>query len=389
MNKVLLQLVAVLALAPVMAAAAVNGEADREPLEERLERLERRLAIDGQTAPQGGSLVSDSVVHLAGYGVIGFSAPEDGDGAFDTIGFNPIFHYQYKDRVLFEAELEIETAENGETETALEYGTIDWFLGNNAILIFGKFLSPLGYFRQNLHPAWINKLPSAPAGFGHDGAAPAADVGAQLRGGFKSVSGARFNYAIYAANGPELEAEGGEIHAIETEGYARNEDGSYVLGGRIGWLPYPELEIGVSTASGETSITVNDEVPVSGDSARDYDVVGADFVYHFSRSLEFRGEYIAQEVGEAPTSVVTDGGEWKAWYTQAAYRFGGGAWETVVRVGEVTTPHEDKNQEQWVFGINYLISPNTILKLAYESNDGLQGSAVDENRVLLQAAFGF
>jgi hypothetical protein len=41
----------------------------------------------------------------------------------------------------------------------------------------GKFLSPLGYFRRNLHPAWINKLPSRPPGFSNGQAASVAEIG--------------------------------------------------------------------------------------------------------------------------------------------------------------------------------------------------------------------
>ena len=56
---------------------------------------------------------------------------------------------------------EIEIDDAGETETNLEYLTIDWFINDYMALIAGKFLSPIGQFRQNLHPSWINKLPSA------------------------------------------------------------------------------------------------------------------------------------------------------------------------------------------------------------------------------------
>lgn len=228
-----------------------------------------------------------------------------------------------------------------------------------------------------------------PTGFGHDGAAPSGDVGVQLRGGFKSDLGTRLNYAVYVANGPELEAEGGEIHAIETEGYTRNEDNEFIYGGRIGWLPVSSLEVGVSIATGKTNITVNDEIAITGDPARDYDVFGADIGYHINRNLELRGEFISQEVGEAPSSLVAEGGKWEAWYTQASYRFGNSPWEAAIRYGELETPHTDKNQEQWAMGLNYLVSPATILKVGYELNDGIAGEAVDNNRILLQAAFGF
>ena len=125
-----------------------------------------------------------SKLHMAGYAnvdaIAGSDRQEDG---FTAARFAPIFHFQFSDRVLFEGELEIETNADGETEIATEYATIDLILNDYMALVAGKFLSPIGQFRQNIHPSWINKLPTAPVGFGHGGAAPLSDLGVQLRGG--------------------------------------------------------------------------------------------------------------------------------------------------------------------------------------------------------------
>ena len=166
---------------------------------------------------------TSSVTHLAGYASADYIAPQGGNSAF-TSDFNPMFHYMYDDRLLWESELAISLGDNGETEVELEYSTIDLFLNDNLILVAGKFLSPLGNFRQNLHPSWINKLTSAPAGFGHDGAAPTADIGVQLRGGMNVLNNNRVTYAAYVANGPMLVGEDGVVHGIETEGVANDAD---------------------------------------------------------------------------------------------------------------------------------------------------------------------
>ncbi|MDD3762935.1 MAG: hypothetical protein PHP86_06570 [Nevskiales bacterium] len=147
-----------------------------------------------------------SNTHLAGYAFVDYVSPENGDGAFTQAGFNPIFHYLYDDRVLVEAELEIALDEQGQTETNLEYATIDLFLSDTTVLVAGKFLSPLGNFRQNLHPAWINRFASAPVGFAHDGAAPTNDIGVQLRGVFAGTPVGRITYALALTNGPTLAA---------------------------------------------------------------------------------------------------------------------------------------------------------------------------------------
>ena len=145
----------------------------------------------------------NTLIHMAGYADVGYANQENSDGSFNVGTFSPIFHYQYRDVVMLESELEMTIADDGETDIALEYLTIDYFLNDYVTILGGKFLSPIGQFRQNIHPSWINKLASAPPGFGHDGAAPVSDVGFQARGGFP-VGRMFANYSAYISNGPEL-----------------------------------------------------------------------------------------------------------------------------------------------------------------------------------------
>ena len=330
---------------------------------------------------------TNSTTHMAGYASADYISPDIGNSAF-TANFNPMFHYQWKDRILWEAELAFELEESGETEVELEYTTIDVFLNDNMIFLAGKFLSPLGNFRQNIHPSWINKLPSAPPGFGHDGAAPIAEVGAQLRGGVNVGTQSKITYAGYIGNGPILEGEGGEIHGINTGGFAGDADGEKVVGGRITFLPIPRLEIGVSGAFGDAAVTEDDGLEVEDDPLRDYNVFGFDATYQW-KNLDFRSEYISQDVADSAQSIAPEGGTWETWYAQGAYRFGQAKWEGVLRYTDYTTPHADISQEQWALGLNYLIAPSALIKLAYESNTGLAGETTDDDRWLIQVAYGY
>lgn len=329
-----------------------------------------------------------SVTHLAGYASADYVSPENGNAAF-VANFNPMFHFQYSDRILWEAELEIEVEEGGDTEIGLEYTTIDLFINDNMVLMAGKFLSPIGNFRQNLHPSWINKLPSAPPGFGHDGAAPLAEVGVQLRGGFNFGQQQKITYAGFVGNGPKLEGEDGEIHGIDTDGFAGDPDDEKVFGGRISILPMPKLELGVSAAIGDAAVVENDDMDFEGDPKRDYDVLGFDASYQWN-NLDLRGEYVKQEVETLETSVAPEGGEWETWYIQSAYKFGTQAkWEGVLRYTDYNSPHADESQEQWALGVNYLIAPSALVKFGYESNSGLDGEITDDDRWLLQLAYGY
>jgi len=328
---------------------------------------------------------ADSVVHLAGYGDMSYSDRQGNNtnGSFSAVRFNPIFHYQYKDLVMLEAELEIEAENNGGTSTNLEYMTVDFFANDYATLVAGKFLSPIGQFRQNLHPSWINKLPTAPSGFGHDQAAPVSETGLQARGGFPIASQPMYiNYAIFAGNGPVLEIVGGEIEAVGAEGRTSNDDDRLVWGGRVGFLPVPALEVGLSAATGEIA---GDAEPSA---RRDYDVYGADMAYQW-RNLGLRSEYVKQKVGSTASSVAPQSAQWEAWYAQAAYRFLPTKWELVARYSDYDSFVDADDQKQWAFGANYLFAPNAQAKVAYNFNDNSTGSVADKNSLQLQLSYGF
>jgi len=371
--------VASLAIMPLTTAVA------DEVSELRKEVQELRKEVQGVKEPKE----SDSVVHLAGYGSVGYTDNHDADSnsSFSSVQFSPIFHYQYKNLVMLESELEIDTKSDGETETNLEYLTIDLFLTDYMTLVTGKFLSPLGQFRQNLHPSWINRMASAPIGFGHDQAAPVADVGVQLRGGFP-MGAMRGNYSLYVANGPELEADNGELEAVEASGVTRDEDGTKAVGGRIGFLPIPSVEIGLSGATGKATVTKNGGVDLTGDPNRTYSAADVDFSYH-DGGLRFLAEYIEQKVGDAAASVAPEGGTWKAWYTQVSYQIPETKVEGVLRYGDYDAPGKENDQTQTALGLNWWFAPHVVAKINYEFNDGERGSSADANTFRAQIAYGF
>jgi hypothetical protein len=345
----------------------------------------------------GEWLQPDTLIHMAGYADVGYVDSESTDSSFNVGTFAPIFHFQYRDLVMLESELEFKVGDDGETETALEYLTLDWFINDYMTLLGGKFLSPIGQFRQNLHPSWINKLPSAPPGFGHDGAAPVSDLGLQLRGGFP-IGNVRTNYAIYVSNGPELKAEFEdgeyELDGVEAEGFGSDNDGEKVVGGRFAIIPFPGFELGISAASGKatvTSVEDGDSELLSDEGARDYDVIGADFNWQI-QGFGLRGEYIETEVGSdnGGGTAASDSAEWETWYTQGAYRFDQSKWELVTRYTDFDSPHDSQDQKQWALGANYLITNNFMVKLGYEFNDGKSsGNDADSDRLMVQMAYGF
>ena len=74
---------------------------------------------------------------------------------------------------------------------------------------------------------------------------------------------------------------------------------------------------------------------------------------------------------------------------QAAYQFAPAKWEGVLRYTDFDSPHASQQEEQIALGLNYLIAPSALVKLAYEFNDGLSGTPNDADRWLVQFAYGY
>ncbi len=380
LTKTLLSLTIASAFPAQLLANTADDEI--EALWQTVEQLSQQVAeAEEWKAP-------NTLIHMAGYADINFIST-DTENSFATGSFAPIFHYQVQDRVMMGAELAFKVDDMGNTEVDMEYFTIDYFLNDYATLVMGRFLSPLGQFRQNLHPTWINKLPSAPQGFGHGGAAPLADVGMQVRGGFKMGSSINANYAAYVGNGvaSEMSADGSELVEAHSPGFNADMDGSKNFGGRFGiYMPSSKLDLGLSWATGKAAEIANENTvspPQDFTVKRDWDFIGADFTWHLG-GFDLRGEYVKQSYG-ARADNSSEAADFDAVYVQAAYRFPASKWEIVARSSSYNNPEDSLDRS--TAGVNYIFTSSVIAKLGYESNSNRANTAGD--RVLVQMAYGF
>lgn len=236
-------LAAVLLDSSAWAGTGMDVEEKVRVLEEKLERVEAKA--DSARAGMDRFL-------LRGYGSVGFVDREHDNSSFQA-SVSPLLLWQVADRALFEAELEVEL-EDGDTNVELEYGDLSYVLTDWLTLVGGKLFTPFTIFSERLHPSWINKLPDSPVAFARGTAiAPSASLGAAARGGVP-LGSTRLNYAVYVANGPEFEGheEGEEMEEgeespgqLDFENYDDFEN-SKAFGGRIGFLPIAQLEVGYS-----------------------------------------------------------------------------------------------------------------------------------------------
>ena len=379
---------------------------------------------------------------LSGYGTATLSDAQNGARDFGTnfnpvfhFRLNERLHF------MGELEIELEEGDSGtDTEVELEIAQIDFMATDALTVSAGKVFLPFNTFGPRTHPQWINKLASAPpiyGGHGSSGLIPIlSEVGAMVSGG-TSLWGGRstLNYAAYVSAGPSFDlghghGNGADAHddgaGHDDEGEPHDEadvghddegehpdegevgqDGEgehpdegeqhdegnltvidattnpsnvddIAFGGRLGFLPIENLEIGASFMSGRAS-----------SSEDHFDMVGFDAWYYLG-GLELRAEYA--RLNRTRGVTIPDG---YGYYVQAAYRNRDWAADTgirgvlsrlepVIRWGEVEDADE-LNLEQFAFGLNYWLYESVPIKLAYELNDG----ADDDNRFIVQFAYGF
>jgi len=342
--------------------------------------------------------------HLSGYAYAEFVSTDSKDAhdTFNGAHFSPIFHFQYGKLILFEAEPELAIEEDQETELELEYAQINLLLHDSFVLGAGKYLSPVGQFQERLHPAWINKLPDAPAGYSHHGGIqPASDIGVQARGGIP-LGNMTATYAVAVGNGPQINDEG-----FVMEGFGQDDNSNKAVSGRIGFLPLPYLEVGGSFMFARAEGWEGPNIASGSVSGADFRLWGVDAA--FTRGpWDVRFEYLngkldshlgTADEADTATSLIPKT-TWEAWYVQAAYQLSGLTdirilrnFEPVVRYGEYTGDGADRflemREHRFNIGLNYLFAPSIIAKGSVEWRDMKAPGVDDETRFILQLAYGF
>jgi len=327
----------------------------------------------------------------------GFSAPEHGDSNFSTT-FSPILLWKLSDKLLVEAEVEMEL-EDSDTITKLEYGQIDYSLSDNLTLVAGKFLNPMNVFVERYEPKWINKFPDTPLAV-YDGILPESHVGAQLRGA-APVGETKLNYALYLGNGARLNTDEETAGTLQFDNF-NDTNGNKAVGGRIGFLPFPNAEVGYGFEvgqAGDPEGVISDLSyvlhSIDFDYAVDSESIGGRFDTRFQyawSSLDSATYDADGSLGFGPTSFSNDrdGG-----YVQISYRptrldrpFITDL-EFLVRYDRMNNPSgaiDPVDEHRTTLGLDYWLDSSTVWKIAYEIDSQ---SGEGNNQFLTQIATGF
>ncbi len=353
--------------------------------------------------------IGDTKFLLTGYANTEFTDRRTETSSFDA-GFNPIFVWELSDRLMFQGELEfgLETTTPDEatdstssTDLSLEYANLTYLINDYMTVGAGKFLLPFGIFNERLHPAWINKLPDRPLIYDDEvGIIQESSIGAFIRGAIP-VHESKFNYDLYVDNGPGLITKDPEAAGMLDRDNFHDNNHNKSVGGRIGYLPIPELEVGYSAQTATVNPRGFEDVDMF---AQGVDLSYKRQVERLRGDIDVRMEWVWSHVGDAtydPTGTLGFGplrfdNNRDGYYIQAAYRptladekilrnF-----EFVLRYDTLNVPDRapgSSDEHRWTPGIDYWITPSTVVKVAYQF-DETSGSQ-DRNALLLQAAMGF
>ncbi len=331
---------------------------------------------------------------LRGYAHSGLQTNNNG---FSFVGgsFNPLLIYKQSDRLLFETELEMELVGSA-VELGIEYANISYLLSKNITIRAGKMLVPFGIFVPNLHPAWINKFPTAPLGAGHEGILPTNDIGVEIRGG-SYLGNLKVNYSFFAVNGGQLNdgmeepEEAGIIH----HGIFPDNNNGKTIGSRIGIFPFSNssMELGFSAMYGKTGARESDVEDIKALHYA-FDISYVKTLSSMSSVLDLKAQYTGVNVSDAnypehddPDELYTFDNKSKTWFAQLSLRPAlvenpiVRNLEFAIRYSDLLTPEGAEwhvNQSQTDVGINYWFDWRTVVKFSYRIRSGFEGGHSEE-----------
>ena len=362
--------------------------------DQAIEDLDKQIKSVKQMAKD--SFSGSTKFLMTGYGSAGFISQENGGDKKFSATFNPIFVWKMSDRLLFEGELEAEL-EGHDTSVALELAQVSYLVNDYVTVGAGKFLNPMNYFVERQHMGWVNKLPDKPLAV-YDSLLAETELGFQVRGGIP-IGSTKFGYSFYAANAPELIIDPttpADVGSLEFNNFD-NVGKHFAVGGRVGFYPFPELEVGYG-------FQVADVTPAgaAGDVNSFLQSVDLSYVRESAKLkgiINLKAQWIWSHVGDfaydpsiAPFKNNRDGG-----YVQLAYRpsrFENAFiknLEAVFRydiLNQAGTPN-GVDQTRYTVGLNYWLGPVTVFKTAYEFDHQSGPNADHHNGVLAQFVTGF
>jgi predicted metal-binding transcription factor (methanogenesis marker protein 9) len=382
------------------AEQASNADQDAQDYDNQLKALQQQVK---KSSPG----LEDFVI--VGDANIGYSAQRGNDSTFFA-DVSPLILWQPPDsHFLIETAFDLQIPDGGinsqgqeNTTASLELGDISYDVCDYLTVGGGLFTVPFGQFHNHFDPPWINKFPDDPLAF--DAIAPVSEVGFFAKGAIPSGT-TKWTYDVYVSNGPNLatdETTGLNPGQLNFNDYT-DLNNNKAVGGRIGFLPFPDMEMGYSAQFSKPN-------PDGFASVHAF-MQAADFHYKptvdaLDGQFDLSAEWIWSELSTAtygnadPTmgpvfGPVTYNDNSKGGYVSLTYRptelddqFLKNL-EFVSRYDTLQTPLNTiggDHESRYSVGVDYWITPYCVVKTVYEIDQKKVGQ--DQNAFIVQLGIG-
>ena len=270
------------------------------------------------------------------------------------------------------AAVEVEYEHAGD-EIALEYGYLG-YTGLKDVRIFaGKFIVPFGRFNKDLHPTPIKKIPFRPHGFADILPQTYNDVGVWVSAAKAINDDNRIVLDGFIVNGL-LGDDGAGIRSLRDNDRERADfgrDDNKAVGGRVGLeMPFVGLDLGGSVYTGKYAES-------SEGLGLDLTLLGIDAAYR-KAGFTLRGELVRASQEASAEDMTKTGG-----YLEASYMINGRV-EPVLQYSAQNMPVASADLSRLAFGVGFVISPASTVRLAYAVNREKSGFESDNNAIVAQ-----
>ena len=398
-------------------AAASNSEVAALKQEiEALKKQEKQDAEDAQAnADEILKIVKDvkeraltdtsgtTKLLITGDAAVGFSAFRGSPSTFEA-GFAPRFLWRLNDQLYFDGALDIGLNSDNSTSVDLKIASLNYTLNDYITIGLGQFVAQFAAYHRYYDPSWIDKLPDDPLVFSDGGLAPSSILGAYLSGAYP-INDMRINYAIYVCNGGALDFTNGAVDHTN----AVDQNSNKGVGGRIGFVPVPELEIGFSAMYSQVQPQTFDSgggplaTPRVTQFLQAVDLNYIKRIEAISGTLTLRAEWVFSQVSDttAPGSgTVLNDNQRNGGYAMIAYRPSLSSYkvlrdfEFILRYDRMDLPADQAalsgqpgTETRYTLGIDYWIDGKTVVKLAYECDN--RPGQTSASGIMFQVGVGF
>jgi len=339
---------------------------------------------------------------ITGDAAVGFVSQRKNNSSFNA-GVAPLFLWQPQPKLLFEAAFDIGLNTNpdasSETSFDLEIANASYLVNDWLAVGGGLFVTPFGVYHNHFDPPWINKFPDDPLAFDDGGIAPGSSLGIFAKGAVP-IGQTKLTYDAYVSNGPNLiVSDPDAAGSLEFDNFS-DLNNNKAVGGRIGFLPTGNIEMGYSIMAADSAPSHFTPVHVL---LQAVDLNVRQEVRAIAGTLDFRTEWVWSSVQHATYDPNGSQGfgplnfsNWRhGGYVQLCYRptlFHNAIVRNLELVSRwdylripVSAPGGDTEQ-RFTAGIDYWVSPQAVLKLAYQWDWKKVGP--EENALMIQFGIG-